>query len=371
MNLSAQIADLHAQGIGYRLIAQKLGITPHVARKELEALAARQGSTAVAVLAPDPPKNAPASAWAQRINAAWRKSHESIFEAGRLLIAAKGALPHGEWAAMCERDLLFQPRTAQRIMAVAADPRLLNTTHASHLPQSWTTLYELTRLDDEQFRAGIEKGIIRPDMERKDITTVAKRERRERRERELGEMIHALPQQKFGIVVADPEWRFEPWSRATGMDRSADNHYPTSCTEIIAARDVRSIASDDAALFLWATAPMLPDALTVMEAWGFAYKTHLIWKKMRPGEGRGAGYWATNEHELLLIGTRGRFVAPATAMCGSVINVAIGTHSAKPETFLALIEKHWPTLPKIELNRRGPARDGWACWGNESQEAAE
>ena len=377
--LQSQIATLHAdgQGKGYRQIARELGISPHAARKEIEAIKAREAaklpSTAAELIVPDPPKNAPASTWAVLINAAWRKSHESIFEAGRLLIAAKESLPHGEWVAMCESGLLFQPRTAQRIMAIASDARLANTTHASHLPQSWTTLYELTRLDDDQFQTGIDEGLIRPDMERKDITTVAKRERRERRERQLGAEILALPQQKFGIILADPEWRFEPYSRESGMNRAADNHYPTSATDIIAARDVPSIAADDCALFLWATAPMLPDALTVMEAWGFTYKTHLIWNKIRPGKGRGAGYWVTGEHELVLIGTKGRFVAPATAMCGSVFSAAVGPHSAKPETIAALIEREWPSVPKIELNRRGPARDGWSAWGNETQqtEAAE
>jgi hypothetical protein len=61
------------------------------------------------------------------------------------------------------------------------------------------------------------------------------------------------------VILADPPWRFEPWSRDTGMDRAADNHYPTSATEEIAALGVSSIAADDCVLFLWATVPMLPD----------------------------------------------------------------------------------------------------------------
>ncbi len=199
------------------------------------------------------------------------------------------------------------------------------------------------------------------------VRLVIKKEARAVREAELGAKQCALPAQKFGVIVADPEWRFDPRSRETGMDRAADNHYLTAPTEIIAERDVISIAADDCILFLWATAPMLPDALAVMAAWGFTYKTHLIWHKIRPGDGRGSGYWVTGEHELLLIGTRGRVVAPATAMCGSLIAALWqGRHSAKPEIFLELIEKHFPTLPKIELNRRGPARAGWAAWGNEA-----
>ncbi len=66
---------------------------------------------------------------------------------------------------------------------------------------------------------------------------------------------------RYGVILADPEWRFEVWSQQTGMDRAADNHYPTTPTDAICARPVREIAADDAALLLWATVPMLPDAL--------------------------------------------------------------------------------------------------------------
>ena len=111
----------------------------------------------------------------------------------------------------------------------------------------------------------------------------------------------ALPDKKYAVIVADPEWRFEPRSRETGMDRAADNHYPTSELDAIKARGVASIAADDCVLFLWATAPMLPQALAVMEAWGFAYKSHAIWVKDRIG----TGYWFRNKHELLLIGPEG------------------------------------------------------------------
>jgi N6-adenosine-specific RNA methylase IME4 len=206
----------------------------------------------------------------------------------------------------------------------------------------------------------------------KELTTQDKRERRETRERVLGGIQQALPQRKYGVIVADPEWRFEPWSRETGMDRAADNHYPTSCTEVIAARDVPSIAADDCVLFLWATVPMLPHALLVMAAWGFDYKSHVVWIKERPGNARGTGYWFINEHELLLVGTRGKIPAPAPGTQEiSVFHAPVGEHSAKPELALRMIEEYFPTLPKIELNRRGPARPGWDAWGNEATEGSD
>ncbi|CCJ07077.1 MT-A70 family methyltransferase [Methylocystis sp. SC2] len=186
---------------------------------------------------------------------------------------------------------------------------------------------------------------------------------RQKREEELADKQRALPNKKYGVIYADPEWRFETYSRETGMDRAADNHYPTSETQDICARGVVAIAADDCVLFLWATAPMLPDALRVIAAWGFAYKSHCIWAKDKIG----TGYWFRNQHELLLIGTRGN--VPAPAMGGqwpSLIEAPVGAHSAKPEKFAEMIEAYFPNLPKIELNRRGPPRDGWDAWGNEA-----
>lgn len=197
------------------------------------------------------------------------------------------------------------------------------------------------------------------------VRNVIKQETRSDREADLGRKITALPQKKYGVILADPEWRFEPWSRDTGMDRAADNHYPTSCTEVIAARDVASIAADDSTLWLWATVPMLPHALLVMGAWGFDYRSHFIWAKDRIG----TGYWNRNKHELLLLGVRGKPPAPAHGtQWESLIYAEVAEHSAKPEHFLELIEFYFPSLPKIELNRRGPARPGWDAWGNEAQE---
>ncbi|CAL8981561.1 Chromosome-partitioning protein Spo0J [Rhodoplanes serenus] len=195
-----------------------------------------------------------------------------------------------------------------------------------------------------------------------------KKAARAAREADLGARQCALPQRRYGVILADPEWRFAVRSRETGLDRAADNHYPTSSTDEIAARDVGAIAADDCALFLWATVPMLPDALRVMAAWGFRYVSHFVWAKDRVG----TGYWNRNRHELLLVGTRGAPPAPAPGtQWDSLIEAPVGAHSAKPEQFLALVEAYYPSLAKIELNRRGPPRPGWDAWGNEAEPPAQ
>ena len=190
-----------------------------------------------------------------------------------------------------------------------------------------------------------------------------KRERRAARESHLGEMQAAanlkLPDKRYGVILADPEWRFEPWSRETGLDRAADNHYPTSVTEVIAARPVQDIAAKDCVLFLWATVPMLSHALAVIAAWSFEYRTNFAWVKDRIG----TGYWNRNRHEHLLVGVKGNVPAPAPgAQWESMIEAPIGRHSEKPAVVYELIESYFPNLPKIELNARC-ARQGWDRWG--------
>lgn len=206
----------------------------------------------------------------------------------------------------------------------------------------------------------------------------AKKLRRDEREAQLGERIASgnaalvaagAAGKRYGVIYADPEWRFEPYSRETGMDRAADNHYPTSPLDVIASRPVRAIAAPDCALFLWATRPMLPQALTVVDAWGFAYKSCTVWGKRREGEARGPGYIFTDESELLLYATRGDVPAPAPGtQWPSLIIAPVGPHSQKPQRFRELIEAYFPTLPKIELNAREQF-PGWDSWGAEAPEA--
>jgi N6-adenosine-specific RNA methylase IME4 len=194
-----------------------------------------------------------------------------------------------------------------------------------------------------------------------------KTRRRAQREAELGARQMALPKRRFGVIVADPEWQFEPWSRVTGMDRSAENHYPCSALSVIASRPVETIAADDSVLGLWATVPMLPQALIVMGAWGFDYKTHWAWAKDRIGP----GYWNRNKHEIFLFGTRGTVPCPAPGeQWDSLLEAPRRGHSEKPELFLEMMECYFPSLPKIELNRRGPERPGWKAWGNEAEQPA-
>ncbi|WP_170149701.1 MT-A70 family methyltransferase [Rhodoplanes roseus] len=189
-----------------------------------------------------------------------------------------------------------------------------------------------------------------------------KKLRRDARERVLGVVQRSLPQgRRYGVILADPEWQFLTRSEL-GMDRAAANHYPVSPTETIAARDVESIAARDSILGLWATGAMIEDALAVMRAWGFVYKSQIVWTK----PGMGNGYWFRECHELLLVGTRGSVPAPAMGtQWRSVREAPRGAHSEKPDWQYELFEQFYPTFTKIELNARA-TRPGWDRWGYEA-----
>jgi N6-adenosine-specific RNA methylase IME4 len=168
------------------------------------------------------------------------------------------------------------------------------------------------------------------------------------------------------VIYADPPWRLEPYSRDTGLDRAADNHYPTMTLDELKALQPKIRAGPNCALFLWATVPMLDQALAVMTAWGFAYRSHWIWLKSKVAH----GYWNRNRHELLLVGVKGEVPAPAPGeQYESVRQFAVGAHSEKPDIFAAMIEEMFPTVPKLEMFAR-KQRPGWTCWGNEVEEHA-
>lgn len=163
----------------------------------------------------------------------------------------------------------------------------------------------------------------------------------------------------YGVIYADPPWKYETFSE-NGMDRSADNHYPTMSMFDMLALDVP--AADDCVMFMWATVPMLPEALDLLSTWGFDYKSHICWIKDR----QGTGYWTRNKHELLLIATKGNVPAPAMGtQPPSVIELPLGRHSEKPAFFADMISTLYPTTPKLEMFAR-VGRVGWDVIGNEA-----
>lgn len=170
--------------------------------------------------------------------------------------------------------------------------------------------------------------------------------------------------QRYPVIYADPPWRYENPPMG-GSNRSIENHYPTMTLEEICALPVDGLATEDAVLFLWATAPKLAECMTVIEAWGFTYRTCMVWVKDKIG----MGYHVRNQHEILLIAKRGEIPPPPpSARPSSVLSAARDEHSAKPPEFYLLIEQMYPDLSRIELFSR-VGREGWAAWGNQAKAA--
>jgi len=170
--------------------------------------------------------------------------------------------------------------------------------------------------------------------------------------------LFVMPLGEFDVIYVDPPWRYD---FAPSNTTAIESHYHTMELEDICA--LRVPAAEDAILYLWGTQPKLKEALVVMDAWGFNYKSGMVWVKDRTG----MGYHVLGRHELLLIGTRGAWTPPATnTRWESVIFASRGEHSRKPEIVYDIIEGAYPAdkYRLLELFARNK-RSGWTCWGDE------
>jgi N6-adenosine-specific RNA methylase IME4 len=202
---------------------------------------------------------------------------------------------------------------------------------------------------DPQLFERVKAGQLSADL-------AARKVLRELRERGLAAS-PPLPDGLFELIYADPPWQL---GNPDGVN-APENHYPTM--PLIQIKELQPPAADDAVLFLWTVNCLLPQALEVIQAWGFSYKSNLVWIKPSIG----LGYWTRNRHELLLFGTRGRIEVPESDQRpDSVIEADRRRHSQKPDQVYQLIEQAHPHLSKLELFARGVDRPGWQAWGNEA-----
>lgn len=178
----------------------------------------------------------------------------------------------------------------------------------------------------------------------------------------------ALPDGKFAVILADPPWRYECWSGANmGRNGVAEAHYKTMSVEALCELPVGGAMADDAVLFLWATWPTLENALTVIRAWGFTYKTDAFcWVKTTPScptkPRMGLGYWTRANTEPCLLATKGH-PKRLHKDVGQVIAAPIREHSRKPDETHERIERL--AGPYLELFGR-QQRPGWTVWGDQT-----
>lgn len=179
-----------------------------------------------------------------------------------------------------------------------------------------------------------------------------------------------FPSKKYAIIYADPPWGYQN----RGTRAAANKHYDVMSIEDLkmlpVGRGGGALAADDCALFMWATFPMLREAIQLIEAWGFEYKTIAFnWiKQNKRGSGLfwGLGNWTRSNSEICLLAIKGK-PKRLSAAVHSVIMSPVQRHSQKPEEARERIVQLMGDLPRIELFARSAA-PGWDVWGNEAPE---
>lgn len=176
---------------------------------------------------------------------------------------------------------------------------------------------------------------------------------------------------KFQTVLADPPWRFQNRTGKMAPEHRRLNRYGTMDLPEIMALPVANIIAEPAHLYLWVPNALLPDGLAVMKAWGFDYKSNIVWHKVRKdggSDGRGVGFYFRNVTELVLFGTRGknaRTLQPGRRQV-NLVATKKREHSRKPDELYDVIEA-CSRGPFLELFARG-SRSAWTTWGNQSED---
>lgn len=183
------------------------------------------------------------------------------------------------------------------------------------------------------------------------------------------DLLHTVGKRQFGTILADPPWRFQNKTGKVAPEHRRLSRYGTLSLEEIAALPVQCIAAPVSHLYLWCPNALLPQGLSVLEAWGFQYKSNIVWHKVRKdggSDGRGVGFYFRNVTELVLFGIRGKNARTRAAGRRQVNYLATRKreHSRKPDELFPIIEMCSPG-PYLELFARG-MRPNWTLWGDEA-----
>lgn len=172
-----------------------------------------------------------------------------------------------------------------------------------------------------------------------------------------------MEEKKYTVIYADPPWRYQQKS----LSGAAENHYPTMSIQELCELPVGELADKDSMLFLWTTFPMLSEALQLIKAWGFTYKTvAFVWVKQNkksPTWFYGLGFWTRSNAEICLLAKRGK-PKRNSASVHQLIIAPVEKHSKKPDETRKRIEQLMGDVPRVELFARQKS-EGWDVWGNE------
>lgn len=184
------------------------------------------------------------------------------------------------------------------------------------------------------------------------------------------DLLTQIGSRKFGTILADPPWQFSNRTGKMAPEHKRLSRYSTMKLDEILQLPVSEIAEDTSHLYLWVPNALLKEGLDVLGAWGFEYKTNIIWHKVRKDggpDGRGVGFYFRNTTEIILFGVKGknaRTFAPGRSQV-NIIRSRKREHSRKPDEQYGIIESCSPG-PFLELFARG-SRPGWDTWGNQTE----
>lgn len=174
----------------------------------------------------------------------------------------------------------------------------------------------------------------------------------------------------YSIIYADPAWDYDNRIQHNGKETtgSAIYHYPTMKVDEMKALNIQSICEKDCLLFMWSSSPHLPQAIDLMQSWGFEYKTiAFVWDKQRVNP----GYYTMSQVEICLVGKKGKIPSPRGARnIKQFLSQMRGRHSEKPNEIRDRIAQMFPTQRKVELFARQEV-PGWSRWGNEVESNVE
>ncbi len=184
----------------------------------------------------------------------------------------------------------------------------------------------------------------------------------------------SIGDQKFGTILADPPWQFINRTGKVAPEHRRLLRYGTMSLAEISALPIEGCLKPTAHLYLWVPNALLPQGIQVLNAWGFTYKSNIIWhkeRKDRGSDGRGVGFYFRNVTEILLFGTRGKNARTLQRGRTQVnyMSTRKREHSRKPDEQYPIIEG-CSSGPFLELFARG-ARDGWSSWGNQAVDSYE
>ena len=296
-----------------------------------------------------------------------RTTLASAIRIGQLLTEQKDSLKHGQWLPWVKENLPFEHDTASRYMSVFA--RRDEITHNAKF--GLTDAYRLLSAPAETTPAGekLTAAQIREVASGREIKLASSAIRMEK----IAERMAAralcvqesakLPDAKFRVIYADPPWKYG--DQLTEDYGPTKFHYPSMSIAELCSMPIRDISEPDSVLFLWVTSPFLFECQPVIEAWGFEYKTSIVWWK----QAHNMGHYVSNQHEFLLICTRGSCTPDIKELLPSVLVVKRGKHSEKPNEAREMIETLYPHGKRLELFARKQS-PGWAVFGNQIGGAA-